>query len=92
MPAMTAMRAAVNLVVSKRQADGTYANLLPALIYLIEHTGRNSIESKGLIAILERLPSVGAQRLNFRKLYLDDPNGWKKLPNDPKDIPYGHWH
>ena len=92
MPVKTMFSTALHLVVSKHQADSVYSNLLPALRHVIRETGRNSQESSGLIAILENLPSFGVQRHNFKKLYINDTNGWKKLPDNPNDIPYGHWH
>ncbi|GAA0363173.1 hypothetical protein GCM10009092_29430 [Bowmanella denitrificans] len=76
----------------KARANKIYLNLLPSLKFVISAKGRSSAEAIGLMNILAGLPTVGAQRQNFEKFYVLDPDGWKKLPEDPNAIPYGHWH
>ena len=81
-----------SLFSDKSRADKIYTNLLPSLKTVVELKGRTSMEALGLFNILGALPSVGAQRQNFVKHYIRDPDGWKKLPDSPDDIPYGYWH
>jgi len=76
----------------KKKANKVYANLMPSLEFIITIKGRHSVEARGLLAILAGLPAAGAKSVNFSKRYLNDPNGWKELPANPDDIPFGHWH
>jgi len=34
----------------------------------------------------------GAKRRNFEKKYFETPINWKKLPENPEDIPFGYWY
>lgn len=76
----------------KRKANKVYTNLMPSLEFIMTIKGRNSAEARGLLAILAGLPASGAKSVNFAKRYLNNPNGWKELPVNPDDIPFGHWH
>ena len=76
----------------KHKANKAYTNLLPSLIYIIQMKGRHSPEATGLLAILGGLPSTGAKSLNFAKRYINKEDGWKELPENPEDIPFGFWH
>lgn len=51
-----------------------------------------SPQIQAVVAILKELPAPGAKRRNFENLYLRDEYTLRKLPDDPKYIPYGHWH
>ena len=83
---------ALDLITDKRSADATYLRLMPALKYVVNTRGRGSTEAKGLFDILAALPQTGAKRRNFEKEYIAKPDGWKDLPSDPNQIPFGFWH
>lgn len=85
-------KAVLGLYLSKKQANAIYVRLLPTLRYIIRKEGRSSALAKDLFEILEKLPSFGAKRLNFKKHYIDKRDGWKQLPDDPDSLPYGFWH
>lgn len=68
-----------------------YLEVYPVLMESIRKTGRNSPTSVFLLNELTQTANFGARRLNFKKYYIDPPLGWKKLPANPKKIPYGHW-
>jgi hypothetical protein len=91
-PAALFAKMAIKLMITKQEANATYVRLLPGLQYACNTRGRHSVEAVGLIEILAELPAYGARQHNFKKYYVDDPAGWKKLPDDPDMIMYGYWH
>jgi hypothetical protein len=77
----------------KYEAEKLYKELIPVLQdFLMQGRRFNDPQVQHLVNILRELPQYGAQRRNFEKLYLQDEYGLRKLPKDPNDIPYGHWH
>jgi len=81
----------VNLVCGRITATQRYRELYPVLIKSISQTGRNSIISKFLLNELAQTTNFGARRANFKRYYISNPFGWKKLPANPKNIMYGFW-
>ena len=88
----TAANVIYTLFSDKAQADATYERLVPALKFVVKEKGRDSKEAQGLFEILEVLPTSGIKRNNFKKEYIEDPDGWKRLPDNPKNILTGCWH
>lgn len=77
----------------KMHADALYGDLIPVLHdYLMEGRRFNDPRVQNIVNILRELPAYGARRRNFENLYLKDEYTLRKLPKDPKKIPYGHWH
>ncbi|MEM0924978.1 MAG: hypothetical protein AAGJ83_02980 [Planctomycetota bacterium] len=80
------------VLLDKQKSDEVYKNLVPAIRYVCSSKGRRSQEATGLLNILQALPASGAKTLNFRKEYIDTPDGWTKLPASPDELPFGYWH
>ena len=77
----------------KRAAEDTYVEIIVVLEELLMQGYRfESPQIQSIVAILRELPAAGAKRRNFEKLYLQDEYTLRKLPKNPNDIPYGHWH
>lgn len=77
----------------KRAAEDTYVEIIVVLDDLLMQGYRfESPQIQAIVAILRELPAQGAQRRNFEKLYLRDEYTLRKLPKNPANIPYGHWH
>ncbi|ADZ91850.1 hypothetical protein [Marinomonas mediterranea] len=76
----------------KSVAEETYRKLYPVLVSTIRRQGRDSQQAKDLLSLMGSLPSYGVQRRNFKRRYIDNVSGWKKLPEDPKNFPYGYWY
>ncbi len=74
----------------KEDAEEQYKNLQPLLKITFGQSGRDSKEFKGLLQALLSLTPIGAKRRNFKRRYIDDKDGWRKLPLEPAEIPYGH--
>ncbi len=81
----------VGFVFFRFEAVETYKKFLPILKALIGYEGRSSENVTVIIEVLLQTASPGARRSNFKREYIDEPEGWKKLPEDPKQIPYGFW-
>ncbi|MEZ5594112.1 MAG: hypothetical protein R3F53_26805 [Gammaproteobacteria bacterium] len=79
-----------NYYIGVYQARETYKKIIPAIKYICTTKGRNSIEAKGLFEILASLHTSPARASYFRGYYIDDPEGWKKLPDDPMRLPFPH--
>lgn len=75
----------------KEDAEEQYKNLQPLLKITFGQSGRDSKEFIGLLQALLSLTPIGAKRRNFKRRYIDDKDGWRKLPLEPAEIPYGHW-
>ncbi|MCC5827262.1 hypothetical protein [Alkalimonas sp.] len=84
--------AVFGIFMDKRKAEATYKNLYPSLQVIVNLKGRHSPTARGLLEVFASLPASGAKSRNFRKRYIDNPNGWKELPSDPARIPFGFWH
>ncbi len=76
----------------EKDANQLYSAILPSLKRTIANQGFESEESKALIDILIKAAPYGAKRRNFTRKYFANSVEWKKLPEDPKDIPYGFWY
>lgn len=81
----------ISLVCGRITATQRYMELHPVLIKSISQTGRNSKISKFLLNELAQTATFGARRANFKRYYISNPFGWKKLPTNPKKIMYGFW-
>lgn len=76
----------------KHKADKIYRKVHPVLINTIKQHGRNSPDAKRLLNVLGDLPSLGLRQRNFKRRYILNENGWRDLPKDPEQLPYGFWH
>ncbi|EGQ8030277.1 hypothetical protein V8068_001179 [Vibrio parahaemolyticus] len=78
---------------NKNDANRAYENIYPVLQELLDKGySFDSDEMQGVVGILAELPAWGARRENFKKQYLNDEYGLRKLPRDPALIPSGMWH
>ncbi|MHC6528852.1 hypothetical protein [Vibrio proteolyticus] len=78
---------------SKNEADAAYKDVIVVLKSELDRGAAFESETiQALVNILRKLPSRGARRANFEKLYLRDEMTLRKLPDDPARIPFGHWH
>ena len=75
----------------EREANKLYKAVLPSLNRTITNQGYEAEESKALIELLIQSAPYGAKRRNFEKKYFGNSTDWKKLPENPDDIPYGFW-
>ncbi|NMR25820.1 hypothetical protein HH219_09815 [Pseudoalteromonas sp. NEC-BIFX-2020_015] len=75
-----------------KDANEAYTRVYPTIKLTIQTYDRNSNESTNLLKILANLAPAGAIRRNFTKRYIDNSDGWSRLPKNPNDIPYGHWY
>ncbi|HEV2762394.1 MAG TPA: hypothetical protein VGV38_05305, partial [Pyrinomonadaceae bacterium] len=76
----------------KDDRNRVYRTLYAQLQDEIRRKGRNSPRAQAILEGMGMLPQLGAKRANFRRAYIENPVGWRSLPRDPDDIPYGHWH
>jgi len=51
----------------------------------------NSPEVQSVVNLLRKLPSYGTRQRNFERMYLQDEYTLRKLPKDPRRLPYGFW-
>lgn len=82
----------VKIAWDKKQANQKYREIISTVKLVISNQGRSSEHADAVLNVLVNLVPLGARRRNFKKLYIDSPQGWRKLPEDPEMIPYGHWH
>ena len=73
-------------------ANEMYRKLYPVLLDIIGREGRNSKNAKNPLEIIANLPQNGARKFYFRKRYIENPAGWKLLPEDPDNFPDTYWH
>ncbi|EKO3535623.1 hypothetical protein K1L80_002199 [Vibrio fluvialis] len=82
-----------NQIQKKQDANETYRRLKLLLDDQLQKGARfSSPEIQAIVEMLRELVPFGARRRNFESMYLKDEYTLKKLPNDPRDIPYGYWH
>jgi len=81
----------VSFACGRISARQQYMELYPVLMKSISRNGRNSDISKFLLNELAQTANFGARRNNFKRYYITDVLGWKKLPADPKKIMFGYW-
>ncbi|EOW9264228.1 hypothetical protein AB1K40_04440 [Vibrio cholerae] len=92
-PIVTLVQMVKGVFDDKSSADNLYKELKPILDeYLMEGRRFQDPQVQRIVRILRELPAYGSRRVNFEKLYLVDEYTLRKLPNNPSDIPYGHWH
>ncbi|WP_448565349.1 hypothetical protein [Thalassotalea ganghwensis] len=77
---------------NEKDANEAYKRIYPAIKVVVRQHGVKSPEARGMLLHLASFAPTGAKQRNFIKYYIDQPEGWKKLPADPKDIPYGKWY
>lgn len=75
-----------------KDANEAYIKMLPLVKDAIKTHGRDSEIAKGALELLTELAPMGAKRRNFKRRYVDKPDGWKSLPADPNQISYGYWY
>lgn len=77
----------------KNEANESYSRLVTIIDDQLKRGSRfNSPEITASVELLRELAPEGARRRNFERLYLVDEYTLRKLPKDPKNIPFGHWH
>lgn len=77
----------------KQNANESYVRLVTIINDQLAKGSRfNSQEITASVELLRELAPDGARRRNFERLYLVDEYTLRKLPKDPRDIPYGHWY
>lgn len=84
--------AVAGVFIDKKKANSVYRELYPVLIKTINQQGRSSTDAVRLLNVLGGLPSIGLRRRNFNRRYIANENGWRDLPSNPDNIPYGFWH
>ncbi|WP_199609743.1 hypothetical protein [Flocculibacter collagenilyticus] len=77
---------------NKKDANAVYIKLYPVMRSTLQNYGWDAEQSQGVLQTLANLPPTGAKRRNFVRRYITPRDGWKKLPKDPNDIPFGFWH
>ncbi|MCB9061681.1 MAG: hypothetical protein H6622_09185 [Halobacteriovoraceae bacterium] len=80
------IKTVINYTMGRREAGETYNHLVPSLKIICRSRGRHSRECQALMPILAGLPSPGVKSYHFKKIYIDDPNGWEKLPDNYQDL------
>ncbi len=77
----------------KKESDANkaYNAVYPVLRTTCGKSGRDSKEFTQLLEFLASLAPIGAKRNNFKRKYIDNKEGWRSLPKDPNNIPYGFW-
>ena len=73
-------------------ANKLYLAIYPVLKTTIQGKGRSSEEVIALLETLADAAPFGAKSRNFKRRYVDKPDGWRTLPEDPNQIPYGYWY
>ncbi len=81
----------VNFVCGRITARDRYIELQPVVMKIIELTGRRSRESMFMLNEIEQTAASGLRRYSFHRMYVQDLEGWKKLPKSPDNITYGYW-
>ncbi|EGR1312189.1 hypothetical protein [Vibrio cholerae] len=82
-----------NQIQKKQDANQTYLRLKVLLDDQFMKGARfNSPEVSVIVEMLRELAPFGARRRNFESMYLKDEYSLRKLPNDPRDIPFGYWY
>ncbi|QBG37155.1 hypothetical protein [Litorilituus sediminis] len=77
---------------SKADANKAYLLLLPTLRSVIADNGRSSPNANDLLEVIANLAPYGARKRNFKRKYVDKLSGWRDLPDNPDNFPYGFWH
>ncbi|REL26634.1 hypothetical protein DXX93_08620 [Thalassotalea euphylliae] len=77
---------------NEKDANEAYKKIYPAMKATIRAHGVSSEKAQGILELLASYAPTGAKKRNFTRYYINDPEGWKKLPKDPNDIPYGRWY
>ncbi|MCG7553773.1 hypothetical protein GSF04_13760 [Pseudoalteromonas sp. A22] len=75
-----------------KDANEAYLKMLPLVKDAIKTHGRDSEVAIGALELLADLAPFGAKRRNFKRRYVDKPDGWKQLPADPNQLSYGYWY
>ncbi|WP_199609720.1 hypothetical protein [Flocculibacter collagenilyticus] len=65
--------------------------MYPTLRTTFAKYGRKSEEFEELLNLLAGLAPIGAKRNNFIRRYIKNADGWRQLPANPDQIPYGFW-
>lgn len=92
-PLITLMKMVKGIFDDRSSAEELYVDLIPVLQDLLQQgRGFNDPSVQHIVHILSELPPEGARRRNFTHKYLQDEYTLRKLPSNPRDIPYGYWH
>jgi len=76
----------------EKDANKIYEQVYPLLMHAVKNGGVKSERAQHGFAALIAIAPTGAKGRNFKKRYVDKPDGWQVLPKDPKNIPYGYWY
>ena len=76
---------------SEKDANDIYIGIYPNLKINCAKYGRDSENFNKLLLILAKLAPFGAKRNNFIRRYINNKEGWRQLPKDPNNIPFGYW-
>ena len=71
---------------SKYSANQAYKDVYTALRDVAKGCSFESQEIQGIVSLLEKMPAWGTRREKFKKFYLKDEYGLRKLPRDPSFI------
>ncbi|KJY86358.1 hypothetical protein TW84_19885 [Vibrio neptunius] len=92
-PLLTLLLKMKKQVDSKSGANRTYKELYPILEELLaKGYSFESREIQAVVALLAEMPAWGARREKFKKFYLQNELGLRKLPREPARIQGGMWH
>lgn len=81
----------VEFVCDRTKAKQRYAELQPIVLRIVELTGVDSAESKFMLNEIRLTATPGNRRHNFTRLYIENKQGWKKLPKTAGEIFFGYW-
>lgn len=77
----------------KQNANESYVRLVTIINDQLSKGSRfSSPEVAASVELLRELAPDGARRRNFERRYLVDEYTLRKLPKDPRDLPYGYWY
>ena len=76
----------------EKNANKLYLAIYPVLKSTIQSKGRKSSDAIALLEALSDAAPFGAKARNFKRKYVERDDGWRSLPKDPNQIPYGYWY
>ncbi|HAS6168483.1 TPA: hypothetical protein RQJ82_000090 [Vibrio vulnificus] len=78
---------------NKQDANESYRRIKVLLDDQLQRGARfDSIEVQAIVEMFREIAPFGARRRNFENTYLKDEYTLRKLPNAPRDLPFGYWH
>ncbi|GAA0812489.1 hypothetical protein GCM10009111_06520 [Colwellia asteriadis] len=76
----------------EKNANKLYLAIYPTLKSTVQSKGRNLQDAIALLEALADAAPFRAKSRNFKRRYVERADGWRSLPKDPNQIPYGYWH